>query len=99
MVCSIGKLYAKVQDYAQAQYLNPNYFSSVIKLKTGKTVNNWITEKIVAEAKSLLRRSSEPIQEVASLLGFKNAAHFSRFFKKHAEVSPSVFRKSFQQEG
>ncbi|ESA37965.1 family transcriptional regulator [Leptolyngbya sp. Heron Island J] len=89
----------QVQDYAQAQYLNPNYFSSVIKLKTGKTVNNWITEKIVAEAKSLLRRSSEPIQEVASLLGFKNAAHFSRFFKKHAEVSPSVFRKSFQQEG
>ena len=89
----------QVQDYAQAQYLHPSYFSNVIKLKTGKTVNSWISEKTVAEAKSLLGRSSEPVQEVASLLGFKNAAHFSRFFKKHAEVSSSVFRKRLQQEG
>ncbi|MEM8505395.1 MAG: AraC family transcriptional regulator [Cyanobacteria bacterium P01_D01_bin.1] len=88
----------QVQDYAQAQFLHPSYFSNVIKLKTGKTVNSWISEKTVAEAKSLLGRSSEPVQEVASLLGFKNAAHFSRFFKKHAEVSPSVFRKRLQQE-
>lgn len=88
----------QVQDYAQAQYLNPSYFSSVIKLKTGKTVNTWIAEKTVAEAKSFLGRSSAPVQEVASLLGFKSAAHFSRFFKKHAEVSPSVFRKRLQQK-
>ncbi|NJM69855.1 MAG: AraC family transcriptional regulator [Scytonema sp. RU_4_4] len=29
----------QVQDYAQAQYLHPSYFSTVIKYKTGKSVS------------------------------------------------------------
>jgi AraC family transcriptional regulator, transcriptional activator of pobA len=86
----------QVQDYAQAQYLHPSYFSTVIKRKTGKSVNTWIAEKTVAEAQSLLARSAESIQEIAFRLGFKDAAHFSRFFKKHTERSPLSFRQSRQ---
>jgi AraC family transcriptional regulator, transcriptional activator of pobA len=86
----------QVQDYAQAQYLHPSYFSTVIKRKTGKSVNTWIAEKTVAEAQALLARSQESIQEVAFRLGFKDAAHFSRFFKKHTEMSPMRFRQSLQ---
>jgi AraC family transcriptional regulator, transcriptional activator of pobA len=85
----------QVQDYAQAQYLHPNYFSTVIKYKTGKSVNNWIAEKTIAEAKAMLARSSESVQEIAARLGFKDAGHFSRFFKKHTELSPLSFRQSF----
>jgi AraC family transcriptional regulator, transcriptional activator of pobA len=83
----------QVQDYAQAQYLHPSYFSTVIKRKTGKSVNTWIAEKTVAEAQALLARSQESIQEVAFRLGFKDAAHFSRFFKKNTEMSPMSFRQ------
>ena len=86
----------QVQDYAQAQYLHPNYFSTVIKYKTGKSVNSWIAEKTIAEAKAMLARSSESIQEIATRLGFKDAGHFSRFFKKHTELSPLSFRQSLQ---
>jgi AraC family transcriptional regulator, transcriptional activator of pobA len=86
----------QVQDYAQAQYLHPSYFSTVIKRKTGKSVNSWITEKTVAEAQALLARSTESVQEIAFRLGFKDAAHFSRFFKKHTERSPLGFRQSLQ---
>lgn len=86
----------QVQDYAQAQYLHPSYFSTVIKYKTGKTVNSWIAEKAIAEAKAMLARSSESVQEVAFRLGFKDAAHFSRFFKKHTQLSPLSFRQSLQ---
>jgi AraC family transcriptional regulator, transcriptional activator of pobA len=84
----------QVQDYAQAQYLHPNYFSTVIKYKTGKSVNSWIAEKTIAEAKAMLARSSESVQEIATRLGFKDAGHFSRFFKKHTELSPLSFRQS-----
>ncbi len=83
----------QVQDYAQAQYLHPNYFSTVIKYKTGKSVNSWIAEKTVAEAKALLARSSESVQEIAARLGFKDASHFSRFFKKQTKLSPLSFRQ------
>jgi AraC family transcriptional regulator, transcriptional activator of pobA len=84
----------QVQDYAQAQYLHPNYFSTVIKYKTGKSVNSWIAEKTIAEAKAMLARSSASVQEIAARLGFKDAGHFSRFFKKHTKLSPLSFRQS-----
>lgn len=83
----------QVQDYAEAQYLHPSYFGTVIKRKTGKSVNAWITEKTIAEAQALLLSSSQSVQEVAFRLGFKDAAHFSRFFKKHTQCSPSQFRQ------
>ncbi|MEL6385418.1 MAG: AraC family transcriptional regulator, partial [Cyanobacteria bacterium J06626_18] len=86
----------QVQDYATAQHLHPNYFSTVIKRKTGKTVNTWITEKTIAEAQALLSRSPQPIQQIAYQLGFKDAPHFSRFFKKQTGLSPSDFRQQLQ---
>jgi AraC family transcriptional regulator, transcriptional activator of pobA len=84
----------QVQDYAQAEYLHPNYFSTVLKYKTGKSVNSWIAEKTIAEAKAMLARSSASVQEIAARLGFKDAGHFSRFFKKHTKLSPLSFRQS-----
>lgn len=84
----------QVQDYAQAQYLHPSYFSTVIKRKTGKSVSSWIAEKTIAEAQALLARSPQSVQEISVRLGFKDTAHFSRFFKKHTEMSPSRFRQS-----
>lgn len=86
----------QVQDYAQAQYLHPSYFSTVIKYKTGKSVNCWIAQKTIAESKAMLARSSQSVQEIAFRLGFKDAAHFSRFFKKHTKLSPLSFRQSLQ---
>lgn len=88
---NLDSLY-QVQDYAQAQYLHPSYLSTVIKSKTGKSVNNWIAEKVIAESQAILSRSPVAIQEVASQLGFKEPGHFSRYFKKHTGISPSAFR-------
>lgn len=82
----------QVQDYAEAQHLHPSYLSTVIKSKTGKSVNAWISEKIVASAQAILSRSGASVQEVAYQLGFKEPGHFSRFFKKHTGITPSEFR-------
>lgn len=82
----------QVQDYAAAQQLHPNYLSTVIKSKTGKPVQAWITEKTIAEAQALLSRSTASVQDVAYRLAFKEPGHFSRFFKKHTGLTPSEFR-------
>ena len=84
----------QVQDYAQVQHLHPSYFSTVIKRKTGKSVTTWISEKVIAEAQTMLARTQDSIQEIAFRLGFKDAAHFSRFFKKNTQMSPSSFRQT-----
>jgi len=85
----------RVQDYAAAQHLHPNYLSNVIKTKTGKSISTWITEKTIAEAKSLLQHSDTPIKEIAYQLGFAESTHFSNYFKKYTEVSPVLYRKQY----
>jgi len=83
----------RVQDYANAQNLHPNYLSSVIKSKTGKNITTWIAEKTLAEARSLLQNASISIKEITYKLGFTETAHFSNFFKKHEGISPIQYRK------
>ena len=83
-----------VQDYAEAQMLHPHYFSTVIKRKTGKSVQTWMIEKTIVHAQALLVRSQAPVQQIAYQLGFKEPNHFSRFFKKYTGMTPSAFRKT-----
>lgn len=83
----------RVQDYADAQHLHPNYLSNVIKSKTGKPIGTWISEKTITEARSLLQHSPASIKEIASQLGFTESTHFSNYFKKQTGVSPVLYRK------
>jgi AraC family transcriptional activator of pobA len=83
----------RVQEYADAQSLHPNYLSNVIKTKTGKAIGTWITEKTIGEAKSMLQNSRASIKEIAYRLGFAESAHFSNYFKKYTQTSPATYRK------
>jgi len=85
----------RVQDYADAQNLHPNYLSNVIKSKTERPIGSWITEKTIIEAKSLLQNSNVSVKEIAYCLGFSDAAHFANYFKKHTNTSPLTFRKTY----
>ncbi|MEO0727817.1 MAG: helix-turn-helix domain-containing protein, partial [Bacteroidota bacterium] len=84
----------QVQYFAKQLNLHPNYLNSVIKSKTGRTVNDWISERTLSVAKSLLLDTSASAKEIAYQLGFSEPTHFSRFFKKHTQQSPSAFRKA-----
>ncbi|MBI1766828.1 MAG: AraC family transcriptional regulator [Bacteroidetes bacterium] len=89
---SDGKL--QVQYFAKKLDLHPNYLNSVIKSKTGRTVNDWISERTLSVAKSLLINKPYSSKEIAYKLGFSESTHFSRFFKKNTGLSPNTFRKS-----
>ncbi len=83
----------QAQDYARRQQLHPNYFSQVIRSKTGKSVTQWMAEKTIAQANTYLRRSALPIKEIAFRLGFAETPHFSNFYKKNTGKTPTAYRK------
>ncbi len=83
----------QVQYLAEQMNLHPNYLNSVIKSKTGKTINDWISHQTIIAAKNLLMNTSYPSKEIAYKLGFSEPTHFNRFFKKHTLISPGTFRK------
>lgn len=84
----------QVKDFADKLHLHPNYLNSVIRSKTGKTINEWLTIRTLATAKSLLRDSSLSSKEIAYKLGFSEPTHFNRFFRQHLKTTPGNYRKS-----
>ena len=84
----------QVQHLAEKLNLHPNYLNSVIKSKTGRTVNDWISTRTLLIAKSLLMSTTYSAKEISYKLGFSEPTHFSRFFKKHTRLSPGAFRIS-----
>ncbi len=79
-------------DFARQLNVHVNHLNRALKKTTGKTTSQLIAERLLQEAKIMLRHSQWNISEVAFALGFSEATHFSNFFRKHAGMSPSNFR-------
>ena len=62
--------------------------------KTRARFTNLIAERIIIEAKRELYLSNKPVKEIAFRLGYEDEYYFSRFFKKHADVSPQLYRET-----
>ncbi|MEP0265833.1 helix-turn-helix domain-containing protein [Dokdonia sp.] len=69
-----------------------NYFS-----KFDKTPLQIIHDRIVLEAKRLLTYTDKSAKEIAFEVGFHDASHLSRLFKKQTGESPSAFKNKTKQ--
>jgi AraC-like DNA-binding protein len=84
----------QVSDYAEMLYKSPKTLSNVFAEAGHKTPLQMIHYRIALEAKRLLSQTDKLAKEIAFELGFDEPAHFSRFFKKETDMSPSAFRKT-----
>ena len=82
-----------VGDYAAALDIPADRLNSAIRRAAGRTPQDLIHARIMTEAASLLDSSTLQIGEIAAILGFKDAAYFSRFFKRLAGISPRAHRE------
>lgn len=57
----------------------------------------YLQEKKIEAAKSLLLSTDDPIHEVGSAVGIDNTNHFIHLFKKHTGVTPLVYRQNAPQ--
>lgn len=79
-------------DYAKQLNVHVNHLNRAVKDTTEKTTSQIIAERIVQEAKILLKHSAWTVSEIAYALGFTEVTHFNNFFKKHMSLSPLKFR-------
>jgi len=78
--------------FAKQLNIHINHLNRAVKETTGKTTSQLIAERILQEAKILLRHSAWAVSEIAYALGFTEVTHFNNFFKKHTQLNPLKFR-------
>ncbi|MCE7040399.1 AraC family transcriptional regulator [Dyadobacter sp. CY312] len=78
--------------YADKLSVHINHLNKTLKLITAKTTTELINERILREAKILLKHTDWSISQIAFSLGFDESSHFSKFFKKQTGIAPSPFR-------
>lgn len=66
----------------------------VFKRKFGTTPMQYLIEKKISVAKSLLCGTVMPIKEIASLLRYSNTQHFSSSFKNATGLTPNKYRQA-----
>ncbi|SHM87494.1 Helix-turn-helix domain-containing protein [Chitinophaga jiangningensis] len=82
-------------DYAARLAIHVNHLNKSVKEVMQKTTSEIIMERLLKEARILLKHSSWSISEIAFSLGFEGPTHFGSFFKKQLQISPSQFRNQF----
>ena len=83
----------KVSDYADLLFKSPKTLSNLFSIYNQKTPQQIILDRLALEAKRLIQFTEKQNQEIAYELGFNDPAHFSRFFKKVTNFSPSKYRE------
>ncbi|WP_428232607.1 AraC family transcriptional regulator [Flavobacterium sp.] len=80
-------------EYALQLNVHTNTLNRSLKEITGKTTTEWISGRIIKEAKALLQYSSWDVSEIGYCLGFEHSSNFIIFFKKQTGETPKSFQK------
>lgn len=82
-----------IAEYAVELGVTPTHLTRCCKQTCGKSALGLVSDRIHYEACVMLRDTKYPVQNIASQLGFKSPAYFSRSFQARAGRTPSAFRK------
>ena len=82
-----------VARYARRLAISESSLNRLCRDAAGCTAFELIQQRLVLEARRRLVYVAGPVAGIAAQLGFKDAAYFCRFFRKHAAMSPGAFRR------
>lgn len=82
-----------LDQIAANMYLSSYYISKIFKSETGDTPINFLISLRMKKAREMLDAEEKfSIQEVAAAVGYEDAYHFSKLFKKYYGLSPLYYR-------
>jgi len=75
--------------------MSPGYLSDMLRSLTGQNTQQHIHERLIEKAKEKLSTTDLSVSEIAYELGFGHSQSFSKLFKSKTNVTPAVYRQSF----
>ena len=81
-----------LRDVAHELGMTPGHLTTVVRRRTGRAVQEWIIERRMAEARSLLSDTELPVSEIARRVGMSDPGYFSRLFRRTHGASPRQWR-------
>ncbi len=88
-----------LRDVAAAVNISPGHLTSTVRRRTGRTVQEWITERRMVQARRLLAATDLPVGEVGRRVGFPDAGYFARTFGRVHGISPARWRRAGPARG
>ena len=86
-----------LEQTADHFHYNSAYLSRYIRNHFKKSFMEIVTELKIDHAREYLKNTDKHIMDIALLVGYDSADHFSRMFRKYTGMSPAAFRKENRQ--
>jgi AraC-like DNA-binding protein len=83
-----------LRDVAQEVGLTPGHLTTVVGRRTGRTVQQWLTERRMSEARRLLAGTTLPLEAIARRTGYEDTGYFVRRFRAAHGMPPGRWRRS-----
>ncbi|MFC5407096.1 response regulator [Cohnella soli] len=82
----------KVDDIAKRLFIQSRYLLKLFNQAYGKSVSDFILDTRMQKAKELLVSGRNlRLTDIAEMVGYGDAGHFSKTFKKYTGISPSEY--------
>ena len=88
----------RLQDLAEIASMTPTAFSRFFKLRTAKSISEYVIDVRLGHAARLLADSTMAIVEICYRCGFNNISNFNRIFKKRKGCTPTEFRENYHKK-
>lgn len=85
----------RLQALADLVGMTTTSFSRFFKLRTGRTVSDYIIDVRLGHAARMLADSTTSVVEICYECGFNNVSNFNRIFKKRKGCPPTTFRTTY----
>lgn len=81
-----------LREVAAAVRRSPSHVTTELRRATGRSAVEWIIAGRLAEARRRLLHSDEAVDVIAERVGYADATHFIRLFRREHGVTPAAWR-------
>ncbi len=92
---TIERRYAEpvsLADIAAELALTPGHLTTVVRRRTGRTVQQWLTQRRLQQARLLLSDTDLPVAAISRRVGYPDVSYFIKRFRAEHDLTPARWR-------